>query len=97
MRTYVKKTRKVEEEVLDELRCDLCGTKADHGTWESGCYRVDETDLSVTVKQRSGDVYPEGGSGTEYLIDLCPTCFKDRLVPWLINQGAKINEKDWDY
>lgn len=98
MRKYVKKKRVVEDEFCEELRCDLCGAKAKRqNSWGDGWYDVNETEVSVTVKQREGESYPEGGSGTEYEVDICPECFRTKLVPWLISQGAKIQEKDWDY
>jgi len=49
------------------------------------------------MKQKEGSNYPEGGTGTEYEIDLCPKCFKERLVPWLKSEGAAIEEKEWDW
>jgi len=58
---------------------------------------VNETEVSVTVKQKEGESYPDGGSGTEYEIDLCPDCFKNRLVPWLKSEGANIGEMEWDW
>jgi uncharacterized protein (DUF2225 family) len=97
MRRYGKKKETVERDVLEEVRCDLCGALAKHNKWSQGFYEVNETDISVTVKQREGSSYPEGSMGTEYDIDLCPKCFKERLVPWLVSQGANIEQKDWVY
>jgi len=70
---------------------------AKHNNWSQSFYEVNETEVSVTVKQREGSSYPEGGMGTEYDIDLCPKCFKERFVPWLVSQGANIEQKDWAY
>ena len=53
--------------------------------------------VCVEVRQRQGVSYPEGGSGTEIEVDLCPTCFKEKLVPWLRSQGATIEEKEWEW
>ncbi len=78
--------------------CDLCGTVSKgYDSWAGGCYVVDETEILVTVKQKEGKSYSEGGYGEEYEIDLCPKCFKDRLVPWLQSQGAKIKKMPWDW
>ncbi len=30
-------------------------------------------------------------------VDLCPECFKERLLPWLDSQGAKARIEDWDW
>ena len=99
MKKFVKKTVTSEITVCEEQCCDLCGTKAskpDH-LWQGGTYDIDETEIEVTVRQKEGSSYPEGGVGTEIIIDLCPACFKNRLVPGLRSQGAKIEERDWDW
>ncbi len=99
MKLYEKKL--IPEKIIDEkvgLQCDLCGRKSpDNYDWTKDLYEVNETKLKVhvTVTQKKGEEYPEGGSGTEYEIDLCPECFKNRLVPWLKSEGAKIEEKGW--
>lgn len=78
--------------------CDLCGHSSKSDGWNCGIYEVNETTVSVSVHQKEGSSYPEGGSGTEYDIDLCPVCFKNELVPWLKSRGAKnIQEKEWDW
>ena len=82
---------------LVAFHCDLCGRKADGEDWTRGSYVIDETEMRVVMVQREGSSYPEGGSGKEYEIDLCPRCFKERLVPWLISQGAKIEQKEWEW
>lgn len=99
MKKYVKKQITSEVTVLEEQTCDLCGAKAKKPgiLWSGGIYDVDETEISVTIRQRSGENYPDNGSGTEHVIDLCPKCFKERLIPWLRSQGATIEEKEWDW
>lgn len=100
MKIYEKRTRpETTYDALLERSCDLCGkkTKKSNNDWSDGCYEINETEITVVVKQKEGEVYPEGGSGTEYEIDLCPDCFKDRLIPWLNGQGANLKEKDWDW
>lgn len=83
--------------VLVERCCDLCGRAAKDDEWDAGTYTVSETEILVEVRQKDGSAYPEGGSGTKYEVDLCPKCFKEKLVPWLISQGAKIEKLDWDF
>lgn len=77
--------------------CDICGAKGKDGDWTGGTYAVDETEISIKVTQKEGNSYPEGGSGTEYDIDLCPKCFKNKLIPWLRSQGAHVQEIEWDF
>ena len=96
MKRYEKRKQISEETVLVERKCDLCGTTAKTEDWGAGSYRVDNTEIKVTVRQKEGSSYPEGAWGTKYEIDLCPDCFKDKLVPWLRSQGANIQEEEWD-
>lgn len=84
-------------EYVKSRRCDLCGTESKGSEWQKGCYEVAETEITVEVRQKEGNSYPEGGSGTKYEIDLCPKCFKNRLIPWLKSQGATIQEEEWDW
>lgn len=88
-------------EVLVCRSCDLCGQKSKRQgkiNWDvDSFWDINETEVSIKIRQRDGETYPEGGSGTEYEIDLCPDCFKNRFVVWLKNEGAKIEEKDWDW
>ena len=87
---------KIEEQVV-EIRCDICGKKGSYSgnsvNWASEIYKKDETE----VRWSYGDSFPECSSGSEYVFRICPTCFEKKLIPWLIEQGAKPFEEDWDY
>ena len=80
---------------LIKITCDLCGAEAKKGFWESSSYTV--ADVVVNVRQRDGESFPEGGSGTEYEVDMCPKCFKDKLIPWLESQGCKAERTQWEW
>jgi len=97
MRRYEELTKTITTTSLAEVRCDLCGAVAKKGDWESSCWAISEVTVEVTVHQKEGSSFPEGGWGTEYIVDLCPGCFKNRLVPWLKTQGATIQEREWDW
>lgn len=84
-----------ETEELDSITCDLCGKVAKHGYWGSSCWDVNEVEVEVTVRQKDGQSFPEGGSGTCFEVDLCPQCFKEKLVPWLISQGCPDKTDEW--
>jgi hypothetical protein len=96
MKVYEEKIYKRQEVVKRE--CDLCGKVSfgDEREWDRGSWDVNCTIISIKIEQREGYSYPEGGSGELYNIDLCPNCFKDKLIPFLISQGAKIKQEDWD-
>ncbi len=102
MRRYEKRVSRpvsqpVEREVLVETCCDLCGKVAKLGTWEKSTYEVNEVEIEVTVRQKDGVSYPDGGWGTELRVDLCPTCFKETLIPFLRQKGAEIEEREWEF
>ena len=82
---------------LAKTTCDLCGKEAKHGNWESSSYDVNETEIKVTVRQKDGCSYPEGGYGTDYTADICPACFKNKLIPWLESHGCKTKRVEWDW
>ena len=83
--------------VLVKRSCDLCGKESNSADWSSSLYIVAETEIEITISQKEGHQYPEGGSGTNYEIDLCPDCFTKKLVPWLISEGAQIKQENWEW
>ena len=96
MRHYIQKQIPArEEKVLDKITCDLCGKVAKSGNWESTLWEVNETEIEITVRQKDGLSYPESGWGTQYTVDICPDCFKNKLIPWLESQGCVAKRKDW--
>lgn len=98
MRHYITKTEPVRAiSVLDHTTCDLCGKTTKQGDWESSSYEIDETEIEVIVRQKEGSNFPECGSGTKYIVDICPQCFKEKLIPWLESQGCTAKMEDWDW
>ena len=95
MRTY-KAVSYINKELV-ETRCDLCGAIAKRGDWESSIYKINKVDIRVEVRQEDGENYPEGGRGTKYQVDMCPDCFKNKLIPWLESQGCAAKREDWDW
>jgi len=82
-----------EEEVLDHLKCELCeATTMNEDDWGESGYDVLETKVSIEEGKR----YPNDGWGVETIVDICPKCFKEKLLPWLISQGAKIRKEEWN-
>ena len=97
MRHYIKKQiPATEKKILDKITCDLCGKIAKNGDWESSSWKINETEIEITVRQKEGSSYPEGGHGTKYNVDICPECFTDNLIPWLNSQGCEAKRENWD-
>ena len=75
------------------ITCDLCGATSHLGdSWGADVFTV----LGTEVKLEQGHRYPEGGNITTTRIDICPTCFVEKLVPWVEQQGgrARVDEVD---
>ena len=99
MKIYDEKTiPEYTTKYVKTRKCDLCGIEARGEEWTTKSrFEINETEIVIEIRQKEGESYPEGGLGTMYEIDLCPNCFKDKLIPWLISQGADIKREDWDW
>ena len=92
----MKHTKKVDipaqpattKEVQDFISCDLCKDKIITNTFKAD---------NVDIQCKTGDVYPEGGMGSTIEVDMCCSCFRKKLIPWLESQGAEPLETEWDY
>jgi hypothetical protein len=79
----------VHSQTITEFEtCDLCGSKL-----ESEPYEVNH----VEVCHKKGFNYPESGSGVETSFDICGNCFQEKLVLWLMTQGAKPQIEEWEW
>jgi hypothetical protein len=68
--------------------CDLCSNKLKEGDFEVN---------QVEVCHKKGVNYPESGRGVETTFDICGNCFEQKMVPWLVSQGAKPQIEKWDW
>jgi hypothetical protein len=82
-------------EVVSHRVCDFpgCGQR----TTPRGSYEIDKCEVKISVTHKEGSNYPEGGSGTELEIDICPECFTTKLLPWLKAQGVEGIEREWEW
>lgn len=93
MKVYKKEIQPAKEyQKLIETKCDLCG-KVTKSEWKSDCYDQTETEVSL----RTGSSYPDGGSGEEITIDICPDCFTEKLIPWVKSQGGNPTTEEWHF
>jgi hypothetical protein len=82
------------------VTCDLCGASipctfvASDGSvdWTGG-YEVANTTVSLT----EGFRYDGNGHLEFRAYHLCPNCFKTKLEPWLVAQGAAPTLHETDY
>lgn len=98
MRFYQKQIKEpVIQKVLVKITCDLCGAETKNSNWGTSFNEINNVEISVTINQQEGAAYPEGVFGTEFNVDLCPTCFKTTLIPFLREKGAKIEERELNF
>lgn len=95
MRKYKEVTKPVTSNVLVELSCDLCGAIAKGEDWCSSRWEINDVEVNMEVRHKEGSSYPEGGTGDETKIDICPQCFTSKLIPFLEGEGAFIESKEW--
>lgn len=75
--------------VEDETLCDICKNSVESG----GNWSNDE----ITIESKEGYSFPEGGSAEYKFVDMCKTCFDNKLIPWLKSQGAEIQTRETDW
>src|SRR5579863_8776358 len=87
MRIGRQVTKTVTNTEEDTYTCDLCNSAIPKGD----TFEANKTQLHYAV----GEVYPEGDLRTHYKIDVCHTCFDDKLQPLLLKTfGVQFRESD---
>lgn len=93
MRTYKTETVTREEKVVDVFSCDLCG-RASPTSYDWSPHG--DCELSTCIELRdttSATAYPEW-TGTVTKADVCPGCFKEKIIPALEAIGLKFRTRD---
>jgi len=75
-----------KERFITGTTCDMCGEKL-----VERVYIHDKVEIEYDL----GDRYPDGASGTKTKIDMCPKCFKGKLLPWIKSQGGSYREEEY--
>lgn len=96
----MRETRKVLESYeatqIVRITCDLCGrenTRKDSENWCEAEFKKEQVEICYTT----GSTYPEGGTVTRHWVDVCPECWASKVVPWLNEQGATLQTKEFDW
>ena len=91
--TKVIKERKVsyEEDYCDHIICDICKVKSNGSDWGSSVNSDDE----ITISRVRGYSDRDGGLHTAVSFDLCPSCFMNKLIPWLKENGGEPSEEEY--
>lgn len=87
-------TRTEENQYIAELICDLCGTVAPKSETSRGCWGSHPFSSSfemVKIEHKDITDCQDEQTYVKRSVDMCPECFKKKLVPWLQDQGATIH------
>lgn len=86
--TKKKELKEVDVIVDNYCLCDKCNKKIKKDHFHDA--------FDFTFEHKTGDLYPEGGSGKEENMDLCQKCIKELFVLLKAN-GYRINTSEWNY
>ena len=93
-------TKSYKTTLVESVTCDLCGVENNDANtfcqtvnWASDTYAKEEVGVFIA----EGNVYPEGGYKEVIEFHICPKCFKDKVIPWLKENGASPTKYDQDY
>lgn len=78
---------------VSSVKCELCDKKHEGSGW--GGNKIDIIKTTISIK--TGSECSDGGHGVIIDVDICPDCFRGKLIPWLKSQGATIEETEWDW
>lgn len=95
MKRTEQRRETVVRAVTVEFACDPCGRRAPIPS--RGDFADDYEVKECTVEMKTGSSYPEGGDVKTTSFDVCPDCFRARLIPWMESQGAKPSTDEYDF
>jgi len=87
---YERKEFTQVHEAVDKTYCDICGASCEGTKWPHSVHGWSPAEAEVTVSfqwKTTPDEYDGSYVGRLLDIDLCPSCFMNKLVPWVIDQN----------
>ena len=98
MKVYKKIEYQSSYNRLEKIVCDVCKAETTK-EWK----QRDTNEFKIEVSMREGTIYQmvdgydrDEGEGTQINIDLCPNCFKFKLIPWIQSQGGNVHTEAWE-
>jgi hypothetical protein len=80
-----------EVPVVYDTICDSCGNSVN---FKETHHAISEVNISYV---HGSDYGPDGGNKTTESVDFCPSCFMNKLKPWLVENKIQIHteESSW--
>ncbi len=94
------KTRIIPEskrDELDKLICDICKKEAKYPNHDWAEQNLGHKTLKTEISLEDSNYFPDGGFGEVIKFDICPECFKNKLIPFIESFGAIPTFKEIDY
>ncbi len=86
----MKYRKKIPQEVKahwveTRVECDIChqDVRANRDSWDGS---------EIEIEAKIGSIYPEADTRDGYRVDVCPTCFLEKVVPAIRSLGATWTE-----
>ncbi len=86
----VKEKKTYVSDIDIAIVCDLCGRRSENETWSESPHGRE----TVTLRHVDTESYPEDTFGKELVLDFCPDCLENKILPWLESQGVKAVYRD---
>ena len=91
------KPKHIRERILTARKCDLCQEhfKVDvKGEWliEDALQFVRKTRTNLCLDETKCHPRFTGVVGSFFSLDICPYCFRNKLVPWLESEGVNVKQ-----
>ena len=81
--------RQYDDNWIVSITCDICKETYRGQNWGKGGYVEENTDVSFEY----GYCFPEGRSTKKIEFDVCPKCFKEKIIPFMQTFGAESIEE----
>ncbi len=96
----MKVTEKYEYKGTSErvayLKCDFCGKESKNANHDENPWETDGLDTdSVTIQHKQGNYWGNDGDSNTLDADMCPSCFRAKLLPWL--RANAVGKLDYEY
>jgi hypothetical protein len=99
--------QQIVRKAITKIKCDLCHTRGKMNVETGGRFAdfmqspkvewpdPDHGETTTTIEIRKEAYYGgDGGSKEVIFFDLCPKCFREKLMEWFKSQGIKPQESE---
>ena len=102
MKVYKKIEYMTSSNRLEKIICDLCKAETTNEWRQNNSDNSDVIEINISISEgyihKMIDGYDhDEGEGTKTTIDLCPDCFKSKLLPWVVSHGGVPQKETWEY